>query len=173
MRVFATCAESEPGAEKRSAVYCAASRIGALRPAAECRPKRRHSGKKSTSRKCSNAAECVSVFRPTLAVANCQAPGTTRARMRRVWSDVREATAAGARLNASKSACFTASAQSMTGSSVRYARDARLSLRKPPNGGDHGLTTTRGIRGMSVRGAHMTGRRRHPPRREKPRCELR
>src|SRR5207253_10712627 len=45
-------------------------------------------------------------------VADRQAPGTTRARMRGAWSDVRQATTAEVRLDAGKSSRFSASAQS-------------------------------------------------------------
>jgi len=46
--------------------------------------------------------------------------------MRGVWSNVRQATVAEVRLDASKSARFTASAQSIYRSIVCYAHDARF-----------------------------------------------
>ena len=70
-----------------------------------------------------------------------QASGTTRARLRDGWSDVRQATTVEVRLDAGKGARFIASAQSIAGSTVCYARDARLSLPKPPEGAIVALAT--------------------------------
>ena len=63
-------------------------------------------------------------------VADRQAPGTTRARMRGAWSDVRQATTAEVRLHAANQRVLASRRNQLAGSAASYAHRARLLLSK-------------------------------------------